>query len=159
MYNEPQQRIDRNALKAWRMSGIISSTVYMLLFAIVLYLTLRFDWPVWIALIAGAAAAVKSFLEIFLFPKLKYNQWRYEINEHQIELRHGIIFRIRTSIPMVRIQHVDTKQGPIMRRFGLSTVTFSTAAGSHEIPALTEQAADQARLQIAKLARLSDEEI
>ncbi|MFC3249905.1 PH domain-containing protein [Paenibacillus sepulcri] len=60
---------------------------------------------------------------------------------------------------MVRIQHIDAKQGPILKHYGLTTLTFSTAAGSHEIPALTESTAEQVHRQIATLARLIDEEI
>ncbi|RXZ81856.1 hypothetical protein EBB07_12625 [Paenibacillaceae bacterium] len=159
MYADPKERIDDQALKVWRLSGAIDAVIYGAALAVLLFLTVRFDWPVWIAVVAAVLAICQSVLEIVIWPKLKYNQWRYEITENEIELKHGIVFRKRTSIPMIRIQHVDTKQGPLLRRFGLATVTFSTAAGSHEIPALTELRADQARKQITYLARLSDEEI
>ena len=32
---------------------------------------------------------------------------------------------------MVRVQHVDTEQGPILRKYDLSSITISTAATSH----------------------------
>ncbi|GGF89950.1 PH domain-containing protein [Paenibacillus abyssi] len=159
MYNEPRQRIDSNALKAWRMSGFISASVYLIILAILLFLTLRFDWPAWIFAIALMVGCLTSVIEIIVLPNMYYREWRYEINEDQVDLKHGILFRKRTTIPMVRVQHVDTKQGPILRKYGLATVTFSTAAGSHEIPALTERSADEVRRQIASLARISDEEI
>ncbi|WP_020616293.1 PH domain-containing protein [Paenibacillus daejeonensis] len=159
MYNEPKQRIDASALKAWMLSGWISTVFYAAIVAGVIYLGLRFDWPVWVAVVVTLLAVAQSVLEILIWPRLKYRQWRYEILDEEIQLQYGILFRHRTLIPMVRVQHVDTKQGPILRKFGLATVTFSTAAGSHEIPALSEGSAEQVRRQIANLARLSDEEI
>lgn len=159
MYNEPQKRIDASALKAWILSGCISAAFYAAIIAGVIYMSLRFDWPTWIAVVITSLALLESILEILIWPKLKYKQWRYEILDEEIQLQYGILVRHRTLIPMIRVQHVDTKQGPILRRFGLATVTFSTAAGSHEIPALSEASAEQVRRQIANLARLSDEEI
>ena len=76
------------------------------------------------------------FKNLLIFPKIIWERWRYEISEHEIDLCYGLWIRKRTIIPMVRVQHVDTKQGPLMNRFGLASVTISTAAGSHEIPAL-----------------------
>lgn len=159
MYNEPQKQIDAKALKAWQLSGWISAAVYLIIVIALLVLSLLFSWPIWIFALVLVLAICGSYIEIAVWPKLKYNQWRYEIDEDGIELKHGIIFRKRTSIPMVRVQHVDKKQGPILRHFQLATVTFSTAAGSHEIPALTDEAADDARRQIARLARISNEEV
>jgi membrane protein YdbS with pleckstrin-like domain len=46
-----------------------------------------------------------------------------------------------------------------MRKYGLSSVTFSTAAGQHEIPALANEEADRVRIQIAELARVNDEDV
>ncbi|MBW7477122.1 PH domain-containing protein [Paenibacillus oenotherae] len=159
MYNEPQKQIDAKALKAWQLSGCVSAAVNLIIVVTLLVLSLRFHWPIWIFLTVLLLAVCESIVEIVIWPRLKYRQWRYDINEDGIELKHGIIFRKRTSIPMVRIQHVDKKQGPILRRYDLATVTFSTAAGSHEIPALTDEAADDARRQIARLARISNEEV
>ncbi len=122
-------------------------------------LTWKFGWPWWIAAAAAGAAILAAIIEIMILPRLHYEQWRYEILEEEIELRHGIFIRKRTTIPMLRIQHVDTKQGPFLRKYGLATVSFATAAGSHEIPALTQQDAESVRNQIAALARVSDEEL
>ncbi|MCQ6559571.1 PH domain-containing protein [Paenibacillus mendelii] len=153
------RRIDEKALRAWRLSGWISTGVYAVITVALLVVTLKFDWPIWIPVLVFILACIGAYLEVNLMPRLRYKQWRYAITEHEIELQHGIYFRKRTLIPMIRVQHVDSKQGPILRAFGLATVTFSTAAGSHEIPALTEGRADEVRRQIAQLARLSDEEI
>lgn len=158
-YPQPQQTIDRDALKAWRISGLISAAVYTIVSGLLLFLTLRFEWPSWIFAAALAAAGTGAYVETVLFPNLRWRHFRYDIHEHEIDLLYGMFIRRRVLIPMVKVQHVDTKQGPLLRRYGLATVTFSTAAGSHEIPALNEATAERVRNRIAVLARITDEEI
>jgi len=46
-----------------------------------------------------------------------------------------------------------------MRRFGLASVTISTAAGVHEIPALSIEVADELRDKISRLARTYENEL
>jgi membrane protein YdbS with pleckstrin-like domain len=60
-------------------------------------------------------------------------------------------------VPMARVQHVDTRRGPLQRRLGLSTVVFYTAAGPNEIPQLASETADEVRDRIAELTREADE--
>jgi membrane protein YdbS with pleckstrin-like domain len=52
---------------------------------------------------------------------------------------------------------VDTRQGPLQRRYGLSTVVFHTAAGPNQIPELSTPIAAEARDRIADLTREQDE--
>ena len=63
----------------------------------------------------------------------------------------------RTLVPMLRVQHVDTTQGPLDQALGLATVVVHTAAGTTTIPALDEGHAGRLRDRIAALARTADE--
>ena len=65
----------------------------------------------------------------------------------------------RVIVPLVRVQHVQTKQGPILRANGLATVTISTAGESFEIPGLAEADAAALRDRVAELARLAKEDV
>lgn len=60
-------------------------------------------------------------------------------------------------IPIARVQHVDTEQGPILRCYGLATVTISTAAGPHDIPALPFEKANEVRDKIVRMAGIIDD--
>ena len=77
-----------------------------------------------------------AYLFIILFPTLRWKRWRYEVRENEIELQHGVFVIKRTLVPMIRVQHVDMQQGPILRKYQLATITVSTAATVHEIPAM-----------------------
>jgi membrane protein YdbS with pleckstrin-like domain len=58
---------------------------------------------------------------------------------------------------MAQIQHVDSRRGPLERRFGLATVILYTAAGANEIPALDDAVAGDVQGRIARLANLNQQ--
>lgn len=90
---------------------------------------------------------------------MKHKYWRYEVLENEIDIQHGILVNKRVIVPMVKVQHVDTTQGPLLRRFHLSTVEISTAATKHLIPALDAEEADQLRDFISRLARVTEDDV
>ncbi|QED46363.1 PH domain-containing protein [Cytobacillus dafuensis] len=159
MILEPQKRISERGLKVWRISGVIHSLFSLLLSGGLIGLTIAFDWPIWIIGAALIFYAIDTYLFVMLIPTLRWKRWRYEVRENEIELQHGVFVIKRTLVPMIRVQHVDTKQGPILRKYKLATVAVSTAATVHEIPALDMNEAEELRFFISKLARVADEDV
>lgn len=98
-------------------------------------------------------------LAIFFIPEIRWKRWSYQVDEHEIDLQSGILIITRTLVPVKRVQHVDTRQGPILRSYGLADVTISTAATTHRIPALEEETAEDVRDRISKFARLAKEDV
>ena len=156
---EPQNRIPEKGLKVWRISGMIHSIFSLLVTGVIIALTIIFDWPIWIIPIALFLFVIEAYLVIMFFPTLKWKRWRYEVRENELELQHGVFIIKRTLVPMIRVQHVDTRQGPLLRKYQLATVTVSTAATVHEIPALDLDEAEELRFNISKLARVADEDV
>ncbi|MEO1021166.1 MAG: PH domain-containing protein [Bacteroidota bacterium] len=153
MIHEPATRIHKNAIKAWRIAGAIWG---LFLFGIPCLYLIGYKSPSfsWMIFVAGQGVAVVTYvLVVFLFPTIRWKRWRYEVSEKEIDLKRGIIVVKRTLVPMNRVQHVDTSHGPIYRQFGLSSIRISTAATTHEIPALDDETAGQLRDQIALLVR------
>ena len=161
MYNEtPQNGIDPNALKAWRISGFIWSFFIILLapaFFAVSHLFGPFPHIIgWLLLVLSILSAYPL---IFVVPKVRFARWRYEIRAHDIDIQRGIIVLRRALIPVIRVQHIETSQGPIFKRFDLASLSVSTAAGAHVIPALKTEIAAQLKLQLSEMARLSEEDV
>ncbi|KAB2328579.1 PH domain-containing protein [Cytobacillus depressus] len=159
MVLEPQKRISEKGLTVWRISGAIHSLISLLVAGSIIGLTIVFDWPIWIIAIATLLFVIDAYVVVVLIPSLRWKRWRYEVRENEIELQHGIFVIKRTLVPMIRVQHVDTRQGPIMCKYELATVTVSTAATVHEIPALDLDEAEELRFFISKLARVADEDV
>lgn len=98
-----------------------------------------------------------AIFSVFVAPGLRWRRWRYEIRPDEVDLQRGVWWVSRTLVPLARIQHVDTRQGPLQRRYGLSTVVFHTAAGPNQIPELSTPIAAETRDRIADLTREQDE--
>lgn len=101
-----------------------------------------------------AGALILFFLALaMVWPSLQYEYYKYDIREHDLLVQRGVLFRRRSSIPHNRIQHVDTRQGPIERVFGLSRVAVFTAAGMSadgSIPGLLTERAEAIRDELAR---------
>ncbi|HEX6922698.1 MAG TPA: PH domain-containing protein [Bacillales bacterium] len=157
MRSEPRDRIHRDALNVWRIHGAIWGAAACLAAIGGFAIALNTEMPVWIAIAAACAALIFTYVMVEAVPNISWRRWRYEVRDEEIDLQRGVWVVKRTLIPMVRVQHVDTKQGPILRRYKLSTVTISSAATVHEIPALSETDAAALRDRIAELARVDED--
>ncbi len=86
---------------------------------------------------------------------VRYRIWEYEIREDALYLRRGVLTRVRTVAPLIRIQHVDTSRGPIERLLGLSSVVVYTAGSRGAdvtIPGLTVEQAEDMQRRLKRLA-------
>ena len=156
---QPANRISEKGLRVWRLYGIMQTILLLLLAIGACVLAYIFDGMWWIYTIAAAVVVLYAYLFIYLFPKVRWLRWRYEVRESEIELQHGLFIVKRTLIPMVRVQHVDTSQGPILRKHDLAGITISTAATNHTIPALITEEADELRSRISALARVAEDDV
>lgn len=85
----------------------------------------------------------------------RYRRWGYELRDDDIFIQRGVFTRVRTVVPFVRVQHVDTRRSPFERAFDLSRVVVYTA-GSRQadvaIPGLTPEAATALQERLRDLA-------
>ena len=156
---EPIHRISRKGLTVWNLYGLFQTLIVAFIAGLVYYGTYYFEWPIVIYTIVGVVVVLSAVFLIYLFPKIRWDHWRYEVREHEIEIQHGLFVVKRTLIPMVRVQHVDTTQGPILKKYDLGNISISTAATIHTIPALVMSEADTLRARISELARVAEDDV
>ena len=149
---EPSRTLAPAARRLWRLEGGLTAAV-----ALIAALVLQMTAGGTIALLGWIAAVLAGAVAVVVVPELRWRRWRWEVREHEIDIRRGTIAVTRTLVPMLRVQHVDTKRDLLQQALGLATVVFHTAAGANEIPALTVAEAAQVRDRIAELARTADE--
>ena len=159
MRQPPRNAIAEDAIKVWKITGALF-TGFLLLAAVIIAAVSYFNgFTYWITVIAIIITLLSALLFIFILPKLRWRRWRYEVFEQEIYIQYGILIVSRTLVPMIRVQHVDTKQAPILKGYSLATVTVSTAATTHEIPALLEEDASELRDRISALARVDEDDV
>jgi membrane protein YdbS with pleckstrin-like domain len=58
---------------------------------------------------------------------LRFRAFRYAVTDDTLRIERGVLTQVRTVVPYVRVQHVDTQRRPIERAVGLSRVVVYTA--------------------------------
>jgi uncharacterized protein len=141
----PRRRLAPGAKWAWRLQ---QAGIWIVATAIAV--------PLGDVIVGRALIAVPLVLLLVCVlgvPPLRYSRWRWELRPEAIDIRHGTFTVRRTLVPLVRVQHVDTRRGVLEQMLDLATVVVHTAAGSHTIPYLTPHDAGELRDRIAALAR------
>jgi membrane protein YdbS with pleckstrin-like domain len=90
-----------------------------------------------------------------LHAHLRYRIWRFELQDDALFLHRGVLTRVRTVVPYVRVQHVDTQRNPVERVLGLSRVVVYTAGSRGAdvaIPGLRPDRADALQERLRTLA-------
>jgi membrane protein YdbS with pleckstrin-like domain len=99
------------------------------------------------AMIAGGFLLLTVALGLTL-PNLLWRSKGYQLREHDLHYRRGIIWHRVTSLPYIRVQHVELESGPVERYFKLATLKFYTAGGGSadmKIPGLPFATASKIR--------------
>ncbi len=135
MAPEGFERLDPRYVDVRQMAGMISAAVWstLALFGLTTFVfAADVSWMktgvagvVWLA---GFAALVWWRRR---WPVIAYAHACYRIDEAGIEIRTGVVWRSIVNVPRSRVQHTDVSQGPIERRFGLSTLIIHTAGTEH----------------------------
>ena len=160
MHTLPETRIHKSAIKAWKISAVFYGIPLYVLPAL-LFALYKVEPAVdfWYPVIAAPLTIVVHLFLIIVLPKIRWKRWRYSVSEQGVDMFRGIIVHKRTMVPINRVQHVDTKQGPIYRKYGLSSISLSTAATTHEIPALDDETANHLRSLISELVRQAKDDV
>lgn len=99
-----------------------------------------------------ATVLLCSFLWLFfIWAPRSTKRMHYLLREQDINLQSGYLFWKMVSVSNNRIQHMEVRQGPIERRYGLATLVIYTAGtqGSElKIPGLILSKAQQLKSQL-----------
>jgi membrane protein YdbS with pleckstrin-like domain len=168
----PSRQLDKRIITVWRLSALAN----VLLYAIILICSIAAVWlSFWLSedqsvsvvtniltlvlVIACILAVLALIVFVVIVPQIRYIQWRFDVLNEEVDIHKGIFWHKRIIIPLIRVQNVDTRQGPIMRAFKLASITIATAAGEHIIPGLPTEEADALRDRVAVLARIAQEDV
>ncbi|NIN70570.1 MAG: PH domain-containing protein [Gemmatimonadetes bacterium] len=152
--------LDPRVTIAWRLTGLIfalpATAIVGLIEGVVLAPAgIRLIAP---GVIAGLAALLLTGFSVG-WPALRYRFWRWQVEADRVLIVKGVLWRSRSLIPRVRIQHVDTRSSPLQRWLGLNSLVIYTAGtrgADAEIPGLAADEAERLREELARLEELDD---
>ncbi|WP_084742941.1 PH domain-containing protein [Amycolatopsis australiensis] len=121
----PRHPLDRRAIAWWRAQGaLVFGTA-----ALVLALPGALVPPAAPWLLGPAAVvAVLGAAWCAVLPRWWFGLHRWEVTGTAVYVRSGFLRQEWRVAPLSRVQTVDTLRGPLQQRFGLATVTVTTAS-------------------------------
>lgn len=149
------ERLNPRVRLVWTLAVVVVAVaVGAVLTGILHYLT---TWPTWPGIAIGAIV----FLLGLVHSLLRYRIWTFEVQDDALFLERGVLTRVRTVVPYVRIQHVDTQRNPIERIAGIGSVVIYTAGSRGAdvtIPGLAPDRATDLQHRLRSLVGESESE-
>jgi membrane protein YdbS with pleckstrin-like domain len=108
---------------------------------------------------AVAGVVVGWLVAVAVVWVLESRRLAYQLREHDVSLRSGVLRHRVETIPFSRIQHVSVGRGLIERWLGLSTLEVSSAGPDISVPGLSVADADRIKQVVAERAGVDDETI
>lgn len=108
--------------------------------------------------VVPALVAVGFVVAAVVVPRLRYARFRWRLTDEGLEVSHGVVLRVQSSIPAFRVQQVDVRQGPLERWFGLVQLQITTASSASDgvLPGLAADRADGVRRALLERVALDD---
>jgi membrane protein YdbS with pleckstrin-like domain len=106
-----------------------------------------------------AALLVLFTVTGILYSVARFRAWGFELRENYLYIEKGVLKKVKTKVPYVRVQHIDTERGPVYRIFGLSKLVVYTAGSRGadvSIPGLLPGRADEIQERLRKVAATED---
>ena len=151
------ERLDRRVVVVWLWRVVVFSAVLAGIAAVaVTVIEPGVDRLVAAAGVFAVAAAVGG-----LHVALRYRAWRFDVREDTLYIERGVLVSVRTTVPYVRVQHVDSRRGPLERVLGLGRVVVYTAGSRGAdvaIPGLAAARVDDVQETLRRLAIESEPE-
>lgn len=147
----PSHQVSPRAIPYWTVSALVGDAV-LVIGAAIAYVLVP-DVPGWVGLIVLLLALLAA-VHVLVMPRIRYQVHRWEVSDAAVHTRAGWIGRQSRIAPISRVQTVDSRQGALMRLFGLASITVTTAsaAGPITIDCLD---ADVAREVVARLTAIT----
>ncbi len=103
--------------------------------------------------LATLAVLTLGGLYSIFWPRLRYRYWGFALRAEELALRRGVLNRVRTIVPLRRIQHLDVSQDLLEREFGLGRLIVHTAGSRSSdvvIPGLELDEAERIRDEVKR---------
>lgn len=157
-----KNKLPKSIKKVWRNTGFLNLFILISLglFARgILHFTDTFE-GIWFFIGTIYLITISLiFILYFILIPFRYNYFRYEITEDDIVYQKGFFFRKITYVPINRIQHIETEQGPFLRLEKLMELKIHTAATVHRIAGLSIEDSLSLREQIIEKMKEASEDV
>ncbi|MEO1064847.1 MAG: PH domain-containing protein [Actinomycetota bacterium] len=139
--------VDPRYLRGW-LAGLGAAALVVVVAA--LLVGAQVDRPGIVAAVAAAVVMALALTAAVWVAELR--RLGYQIREHDLSLRSGVVKHKVETLPFARVQHVNVSRGPVERALGLATLDVSSAGPDLSIPGLAEDEANRIKALVTERA-------
>lgn len=151
LLREPAHQVSPRAVTMWRVLALVQLAALAVVLLVVWLLVPEHPW--WMVLLYVVLLGGEIATAVWM-PAIRNRIHRWEVTPGAVYTRSGWITTEQRIAPLSRVQTVDTRQGAIMRLFGLASVTITTASASGAIT-IEGLDLDMARRVVAELVEIT----
>ncbi len=157
MLRAPAHRVSPRAVPYWTVTALVGDAV-LVGAAVVAWLVVP-GVPDWAGLLV-LLLAVAAVAHVVLMPRIRFRVHRWEVTDTAVHTREGWIGRQSRIAPISRVQTVDSRQGAVMRLFGLASITVTTAsaAGPITVDCLDDETARQVVARLTAITAATEDD-
>ena len=133
------QKLSKKAISCMFVAGIVQFIIVGAMIGVGMFV----GRDEWVVLLIGGIVLALDLLYVLISPKVRYERYRYILNEEEIDVIEGFIFTKRNIVPIERLHKIAVLKGPIDRVFGLAKVVVTTAGGDVTVRFMEDEKADQ----------------
>ena len=136
------KKLEPAARKCMSVNATIGGVILLLIIMTANFFLTYDSLQVLFWIITAAAILLIVGLEIVITPKFRYERYRYFIGNDAIKVREGFIWIKETIVPIERLHKIELSQGPIDRKFDLTSILITTAGGDCKIKFINTEEAE-----------------
>jgi membrane protein YdbS with pleckstrin-like domain len=134
------EKLSKKAIGSMYAATLIGTSIIVITLSVLLFIIIPKDLIIVRYIVWGVIAM--SIINFLIGPPVRYNRYRYLINEECIDVKEGFIFIERQIVPIERLLNIEISKGPVNRLFGLAVVKVTTAGSMVPIKYLEDKKAD-----------------
>ena len=138
------QKLNRKAISCMYMAGLVQ----LIIIGAIIGAVLVFSKAENMFIIIGGILFGLDLLYVIISPKVRYERYRYLLNDEEIDVIEGFIFTERKIVPIERLHKIAIMKGPIDRIFGLAKIVVTTAGGDVTIRFMEDEEADKIAMSL-----------
>lgn len=124
--------------------------------AVAVVIVWRSDATFWPVVVGGVIVA--ALVGLAISAGLEARRLAYQVREHDLSLRSGVIHHRVETIPFSRVQHVSVGRGVFERSLGLATLQVSSAGPDIAVPGLSVDDAERIKRTVAERAGAEEDD-
>lgn len=140
--------LSRDVLRVWQIENLVGTLGATAVVVAIFHGPFSdASWRAW-EILAFGVIAVSMLLESLILIPRRHRFYRYALLKDCIVILRGRLFVRQAVFPLHQVLYLHTRQGPILRRYGLVKIHVGTIAEPHSVGPLSMEAVREFQLAV-----------